>query len=169
MTTELTITGIDRAELDRVLRSGQDHGGNEIEPFTDADGGWPLRCCLTDSAPGDRIAIIAWSPFEWEGPYRETGPIVVHVDGCARTDRWEEVPEALDNRAMVLRPYGHDRRIAYDHVRFVDAGGSLTEEVRQLLDHPDIDFVHARNATGGCLSFQARLTPVSDTDRPPRI
>jgi hypothetical protein len=150
-----TFTGIDRHELDRVLARRTDHGGNPIEPFVDDDGGWPLRCCLADSRPGERVAIIAWSPFPWRGPYAETGPVVVHADGCATPNTFDHLPAELDTRPMVLRPYAHDRRIAYHRVRHVAAGDSLTVHVAALLDHDDVEFVHGRNVTGGCYSFTA--------------
>jgi len=150
-----TFTGIDTNELARVLTHGTDHGGNAIEPFVDADGGWPLRCCLDDSRPGDRVAIIAWSPMPWSGPYAEVGPVVVHIDGCHSTPRADDLPADFDRRAMVLRPYGHDRRIAYHHVRQVAAGDSLTRHVTELLALGDVDFVHGRNITGGCYAFTA--------------
>ena len=148
-------TGTDPTALRRVLDTGIDHGGNPIEPFTDDDGGWPLRCCLTDSQPGDQIAIIAWSPMPWSGAYAETGPIVVHTAGCTPADPMSRQPTDFDARAMVLRPYGADRRIAYHHVRHVPAGGSLSDLVVELLAHDDIEFVHGRNVTGGCYAFTA--------------
>lgn len=152
---KINLMGVDRAELDRARATGVDHGGNPIEPFVDDDGGWPLRCCLIDSRPGDRIAIIAWSPMPWSGAYAETGPIVVHADGCDAADSIPRLPADLDARAMVLRPYGPDRRIAYHRVRHAPAGGSLTELVDELLAYDDVDFVHGRNVTGGCYAFTA--------------
>lgn len=148
-------TGTDPAELRRVLHDGIDHGGNPIEPFTDDAGGWPLRCCLSDSLPGERIAIIAWAPMPWSGAYAETGPIVVHAEGCGSADPMPRLPADFDARAMVLRPYGADRRIAYHRVRHVPAGGSLTDIVGELLADDDVEFVHGRNVTGGCYAFTA--------------
>jgi hypothetical protein len=153
MTT--TFSGIHLHDLRRALDAGVDHGGNAIEPFVDHEGGWPLRCCLTDSTPGDRVAIISWSPFDWEGPYRETGPIVVHVDGCTPTGGLDRLPAGLDARAMTLRPYGPDRRIAYHRVQHVPAGSSVSAHVVELLEHDDVDVVHGRNVTGGCYAFTA--------------
>ena len=118
----VAISGVDRDELANALREGRDHGGNPIEPFVDSEGGWPLRCCLEDSQPGDEIAIIAWSPFSWKGAYAETGPVVVHTGGCAAPKQRDELPPALDARGMTLRPYGIDHRIAYGQVRHVSAG-----------------------------------------------
>ena len=156
METSVTFTGINTAALEAVMASGVDHGGNPINRFVDHKGGWPLRCCLSDSEPGDEIAIIAWSPFEWDGPYRETGPIVVHANPCRGRADDRELPAALDRSAMVLRPYGHDRMIAYHRVRHVAEGRSVSAEITAMLAEPDVDFVHGRNVTGGCYSFTAR-------------
>lgn len=151
-----TFSGINLTELRRVLDSGVDHGGNPVEPYIDTNGGWPLRCCLGFSELGEEIALLAWSPFDFQGVYTETGPIFVHAKPCDGPERDSRLPADLDERAMVLRPYTHDRRIAYHHVQHVPAGGSLSALVAELLDHDDVDFVHGRNVTGGCYSFEAR-------------
>jgi len=150
----LLVTGIAAEDLEAALASSRDHAGNPIDSFVDPEGDWPLRCCLRQSEPGDDIAIIAWSPFPWKGAYAETGPIVVHTNGGPGTDQPALSPE-FDARAMVLRPYGHDQRIAYHRVRHLEAGGSLMAELETLLAETDIDFVHARNVTRGCYAFTA--------------
>lgn len=150
-----TFLGIDPTRLRHTLDAGIDHGDNPIEPFVDDAGGWPLRCCLSDSQPGDRIAIIAWRPMPWSGAYAETGPVVVHAHGCDGAGALRRLPAGLDGRAMVLRPYGPDRRIAYHRVIHAPAGGSLTRLVDELLASDDVDFVHGRNVTGGCYAFTA--------------
>jgi hypothetical protein len=155
--TTIVFDGIDREQLAQVLASGVDHGGNPIEPFDDPEGGWPLRCCLRDSSAGERIAIIAWSPFAWRGPYRETGPVVVHADVCpAPAGGLPRLPASLDDRPMVLRPYSPDHRIVYDLVTHLPAGGNVSDEVCRLLADPQVDEVHGRNWTGGCFAFSAR-------------
>lgn len=151
------ISGIDLSELEAAIATGLDHAGNTIEPFTDDAGGWPLRCCLSDSDAGDEIAIIAWSPFPWKGAYAETGPVVVHTSGCPSAAP-NELPDDFDARPMVLRPYGPDQRIAYHRVRHVDGGSSLMAELESLLDEDDVVFVHGRNVTGGCYAFTATAT-----------
>ena len=153
--TSLRFAGIDTDQLKLALDRGTDHAGNTIETFVDPDGEWPLRCCLTDSAPGEEIAIIAWSPFQWKGAYAETGPVVVHAVPCPGPATDATLPSDFDSRPMVLRPYGFDQRIAYHHVRHIAEGESLTAHVAELLDENDVDFVHARNVTGGCFAFAA--------------
>lgn len=102
------------------------------------------------------MALISWKPMDWKGVYAETGPVFVHVDPCAGPDHHDRLPEQLDAKPMVLRPYTHDNRIAYDHVKHVAEGGSLTELVADLLELDDVAFVHGRNVRGGYYSFDAR-------------
>jgi hypothetical protein len=158
----VTFHGIDRARLERVLAAAVDDGGNPIEPFVDDEGGWPLRCCLQESMPGDRLAIIAWSPFDWSGPYRETGPVVVHVEACpAAPGVLTRLPDALDARPMVLRPYSHDHRIIYELVAHLPTGGGVGSAAERLLEDPAVAEVHGRNWTGGCYAFTARRADAS--------
>ena len=149
------VTGIDADELAVALAAGIDHAGNPVEPFIDDEGGWPLRCCLADSVAGDEIAIMAWSPFPWKGAYAETGPVVVHTTNCPG-EAAPQLSAEFDARPMVLRPYGHDNRIAYHRVRHVAEGASLSVELEELLAEADVDFVHGRNVTGGCYAFTAK-------------
>ena len=153
--TSTVFEGLNHDELTATLATGVDHGGNPIVPYVDQEGGWPLRCCLEDSRPGDEIALIAWSPFTWHGPYRETGPIFVHASGCSGPWCSPTLPDDMDARPMTLRPYDHDHRIAYEHVTHLPAGSGLSAAVGALLSREDVAEVHGRNATGGCFAFSA--------------
>ncbi|MDQ4038222.1 MAG: DUF1203 domain-containing protein [Actinomycetota bacterium] len=147
------IVGLEPKRLDEFWNTKLDHAGNAAEPFLDDAGGWPLRCCLRDSAPGDELAIVAWSPFPWRGPYAETGPVVVHARPCDLSEGFDEVPAQFRGRRQILRPYGTDQRIAYDQVRLIEADEDLEAAIAELLAVEDIDFVHARNVLAGCYSF----------------
>jgi hypothetical protein len=156
-TTTYEITGLDLEALAALLDAGVDHAGVPVEPFEDTQGGWPLRCCLTDSQVGDRLAIIAFSPFPWASAYRETGPVVVHVDGCpGRPDG--ALPPQFAGRRQLLRAYGvHDGRDhsqVYDLNRIVEPGG-LDEAITALLADARVELLHARNVLPGCYSFTA--------------
>lgn len=153
----MTYRGVDPQELDAVLRTGVDHAGHPVEPFADPAGGWPLRCCLSDSAPGDRVAIIAFSPFPWTSPYRAIGPVVVHADPCPGPSG--RYPAQFDGRDQVVRAFGDDgERIhtqVYDRHRLVRAGGGLPEAIAEALSDPRVEFVQASNVLAGCYSFTA--------------
>lgn len=152
MQQTIRVFGTPASQLACLRSSGVDHGRNPVEAFVDDEGGWPLRCCLTDSVPGDRLAIVAWSPFPWRGPYAEVGPIVVHADGCDAVVR-DEIPSQFRDRAQIVRPYTHDRRIAYDAIRAAPDDGPLDGLVRDALAVDGVDFVLVRNVRSGCYSF----------------
>lgn len=151
---DIEICGTEPDRLDDLRESGVDHGGNPVEPFVDESGGWPLRCCLSDSRAGDSLAIVAWSPFTRPGAYAEVGPIVIHADGCSG---WNGagVPAQFAGRDQLLRPYDHDQRILYDRIAIV-RGIGIERALGVLLADDDVDFVLVRNVLSGCWSFTAR-------------
>lgn len=153
-TTRLQIVGTDPDRLRALRRGGVDQWGNVIEPFVDDEGGWPLRCCLRDSIPGEALAVVAWCPMPWSGPFVEVGPIVIHHDGCEAAVL-DAVPGQFLTRRQVLRPYTADHRIAYEHLRLVEPDGTLPAVLDELLAAPGVVEVVARNVLAGCFSFRA--------------
>jgi hypothetical protein len=157
--TAITVVGTDPDRLASLRRAGIDVWGNVVEPFVDAEGGWPLRCCLRDSSPGDVLAIVAWCPMPWSGPFVEVGPIVIHHDACEGAVL-DAVPEQLLGRPQLLRPYDAAHRIAYDHLRLVAAAESLPAALDEVLAHPEVAEVIVRNVLAGCYSVRVtRATP----------
>jgi hypothetical protein len=152
-TGTVRIVGLDEEQLEALWRTGRDHAGNIAEPFVDREGGWPLRCCLRDSRAGEELTIVAWSPFPWRGPYAEVGPVVVHAQRCESRHEGGQVPVQFRTRRQILRPYGRDRRIAYDRLRLVHADGDIDGAIAELLAMEDISFVQVRNPLSGCYSF----------------
>ena len=148
-------SGVDRTALREALQRGFDAAENRIEPFPAPDDGWTMRCCLRNSQPGELIAVVSWSPFPWEGPYREVGPVVVHTDECEGFKPSPDLPSLIDDRPMELRPYGYDKAIVYPHVIYVSKAESVAKQTRLVLSHSEVDFVHGRNVHGGCFAFVA--------------
>ena len=147
------ITGLDPTALAELLERGVDHAGVPVQPFEDTRGHWPLRCCLTDSEIGDRLAIIAFSPFPWVSAYAETGPVVVHVDGCPGPHRGG-VPDQFGTRRQILRAYGARHAQVYDLNRIVEPG-DLDAAITEVLADERVELVQARNVLPGCYSFTA--------------
>lgn len=153
---QVLISGLDPEALTRLRATGVDHAGNEMQTFHD-DGAWPLRCCLRDSTVGELLAIVAFSPFPWDSPYRETGPVVIHAEACAGWDG--SLPPAFEDRRQVLRAFGadgrRDRTQVYDRHRLVEPGEGLLRSIREVLADPRVEFVQARNVLSQCYSFTA--------------
>jgi hypothetical protein len=119
----------------------------------DAEGGAPLRCCLRDSRPGERIALMAVTPEGPRGAYRETGPVFVHAGPCpGPLDH--RYPEDFRRRAQVFRAYDWTGSIAGGVV--VPAGDGQEEAARQLLRDPSVAFVQTRNVVHGCYMLTIR-------------
>lgn len=113
-----------------------------------------MRCCLTESLPGERIALISYRPFPWSGPYAEVGPVFVHAEECAGYQKSSEYPEEFAGRRQLLRAYDHHRRIS-DAIQAKD-GEQAKRILAWLLSRPEVDFVHSRNLEWGCYMFSAR-------------
>jgi hypothetical protein len=90
----LRSSGVPTGVAARLRTATVDDDGNAVE-FDDQIG--PCRHCLRYSSPGERLALVAYSPFEQRNAYRESGPIFVHADGCARFDG-AGIPPAFEKR-----------------------------------------------------------------------
>jgi hypothetical protein len=153
MRTALSIAALPADTLARLRAAGVDDFGNAIVATTKPDGGYPLRCCLRDSTPGERIALIAYRPFPWDGVYAEVGPVFIHADGCGGYRDTDAYPEGFRHREQIFRAYGHDRTIVGAEI----TDGAQAEAVLgALLTRPDVDFVHSRNVAYGCFMFTIR-------------
>jgi hypothetical protein len=121
--------------------------------FVDEDGGLPLRCCLRDSRPGERVALAAVAPEGPLGAYRETGPVFLHADGCSGPTA-TGYPEEWRRRAQVFRAYDHAGRIVGGEV--VGPGSGQEDAAARLLADPDVAFLHTRNVVHGCYMLSIR-------------
>src|SRR5262249_35098204 len=94
----------------------RDDAGRPMAPFTDDEGGAPLRCCLRRSEPGERIALVSYAPLRrWAagtgtdpGAYDEQGPVFIHAADCPVPDT-DALPFTDAHRT--LRRYSTDGRI----------------------------------------------------------
>ncbi len=149
--------------LTRLWREGRDDLDCVVEGFIDPEGGWPLRCCLRDSSPGDTLVIAAHSPYpdDWtDTAYREIGPVVVHASRCAGHDG--SFPSQFEGRRQIVRGYGRgdqgSQSQVYDCHELVDADGDLRAAIERALSDPRVDFAQVRNVLSGCWSFTSRAT-----------
>ncbi|MEU7319861.1 DUF1203 domain-containing protein [Streptomyces griseoviridis] len=146
-------------EVLRELRTADD-AGRPATAVTDREGGAPLRCCLRRSAPGERIALVAYTPLRrWAsrtgadpGAYDEQGPVFVHADDCAGPDAPEDGRYPFANAHRTVRRYSARGRIL---------GGALVETVDDealgnAFDDPAVALVHVRAVEYGCFLYEVR-------------
>lgn len=148
---KLVFDPIPPAELEQIRAAGADEAGNRLTAQIHATGGSPLRCCLRESEPGERLLLIAYTPPGGRGAYAERGPVFIHAERCPGYLTPGRYPPGLSHRQQVVRAYGQDGRIA-DGI-LVNDGTHAMAVIRQLLARPDIALVHLRNVGYGCYNF----------------
>ncbi|KOV51909.1 hypothetical protein ADL00_39775 [Streptomyces sp. AS58] len=147
------------AQVLTELRTADDAGRGTV-PRTDDEGGAPLRCCLRRSAPGERIALVAYAPLRrWAaatgadpGAYDEVGPVFIHADDCPGPTG-EGLP--FSNSHRTVRRYSAEGRILGG--RLVTGSPEEFEGAfRNAFDDPEVAFVHVRAVEHGCFLYEVR-------------
>jgi hypothetical protein len=123
---------------------------SEVEVSIDPEGGAPLRCCLRDSRPGERIALASVTPPGPQGAYAESGPVFLHADPCAGPDH-AGYPDEFRRRIQVFRAYSADGRIVGGRVVRPEEDQEAVAE--ELLGEADVAHLHSRNLVHGCYMF----------------
>ena len=150
MSTGFRVAALPAGELERIRARGVDDFGNALEPETVTAGGAPLRCCLRDAEPGERIVLIAYRPATIAGPYAEVGPVFVHAQACGGYADEDRYPEGFRARNQLLRAYDERGRQVENVV--VD-GPAADRAITDLLGRPDVAYLHSRNVLAGCYMF----------------
>ncbi|MFF4058428.1 DUF1203 domain-containing protein [Streptomyces sp. NPDC001668] len=141
----------------KELRTADD-AGRPPSPFTDEEGGAPLRCCLRRSEPGERIALVSYAPLRrWAaetgaapGAYDEQGPVFVHADACAGPGGGAGYPFAGAHRTV--RRYS-----AAGHILGGELVAAADEDAfRNAFDDPSVALVHVRAVEYGCFLYEVR-------------
>ena len=150
MSTAFRVAALPADELERIRTRGVDDFGNALEPETVTGGGTPLRCCLRDAEPGERVVLIAYRPAAVAGPYAEVGPVFVHAEACAGYADENRYPEGFRSRNQLLRAYDERGRQVENVV--VD-GAAAERAITGLLQRPEVAYLHSRNVLAGCYMF----------------
>jgi Protein of unknown function (DUF1203) len=152
-TGALTFEAVPAAELAEIRAAGRDEAGNSLTVQAD-NGGSPVRCCLRETRPGERVMLIAYTPPGTAGAYAERGPVFVHADPCEGYPTPRRYPPGLRHRMQVVRAYDRQGRIA-DGVLAAD-GLQAEAVIAEMLARPDAGLVHLRNVGYGCYNFAVR-------------
>jgi hypothetical protein len=155
ITSTLDFEPIPPGELREIRMAGLDEAGNRPTPQADVGGGAPLRCCLRETRPGERVLLLAYTPPGASGAYAERGPVFVHADPCEGYRTPHLYPPELSYRQQVARAYDRSGRIA-DGV-LVSDGEHALEVISEMLARPRVAIVHLRNVGWGCYNFAVQL------------
>lgn len=120
----------------------------------DAPHAFPCRRCLRDAAPGDALVLLPYDPFRGDSPYRQPGPIYLHVDACTPGAVLPEdavLPDQLTRRRLSVRAFDADHLMRDTAV--ID-GHDLAGLAAQWLDDPAVGYLHVHNAGPGCFAVR---------------
>jgi Protein of unknown function (DUF1203) len=148
------ITGIDPTPYRHFhgLTDAELAGQGVVRMTVTSNPGFPCRVSLTDRDIGERVLLLNHVSHDVPGPYRASHAIFV-TEGEAEAAKYvDEVPPVFATRVLSLRGFGADGMM-------VDAlltqPGEADGGIRRLLANPEIETIHAHNASRGC--FAARI------------
>ncbi len=116
-----------------------------------ADGPYPCRISLTDSAPGDELILVNYEHHPVDSPYRMRFAIYVRK-GEETYDKVDEVPQQLRTRTLAARAFDANGMMVG---RELVEGSRLEDAIERLLAVPGAAYLHIHYAAAGC--YAARV------------
>jgi hypothetical protein len=118
----------------------------------DAQHGFPCRVTLEDAAPGERLLLFNHQHHDTVSPYRSAYAIYVREEASVAAEHVGTLPAMLERRTLALRGFDANGLL---QAAQLTAPGEAEPGVRDLLERPEIAYLHAHNAAYGC--FLARI------------
>lgn len=113
---------------------------------------YPCRVSLTDRATGEKVLLLNHVSHDVANPYRATHAIFVTETEQKPAEYIDRVPPVFEKRVLSLRAFDKDGMMS-DAI--LTQPGEADAGIRKLFANPDVETIHAHNATRGC--FSARI------------
>jgi hypothetical protein len=110
---------------------------------------FPCRVSLTDRDVGERVLLLNHLSHDVVGPYRASHAIFVTEGAGEPAEFVDEVPPVFETRVLSLRGFDSAGMMA-DAI--LTQPGEADAGIRKLFANPEIETIHAHNATRGCFS-----------------
>ena len=111
--------------------------------------GFPCRVSLTDRELGESVLLLNHTSHDVANPYRASHAIFVTEVDQEAAEYVDQVPPVFEKRILSLRAFDKDGMMA-DAI--LTQPGEADAAIRNLFANPDIEIIHAHNATRGCFS-----------------
>ena len=141
---------IDTAIAEAFRSRAEDQFGNVIRKRSSDGSGLPCRHCLASTAAGEDVLLASYDLLRPKGLYWTPSPVFVHAAACPRYDRFNHIPQIVQERLVSLRSYDADHQCLYDLGVVVD-GAEAEEPLRRALADKRTQFVNIHTAKPGCL------------------
>ena len=144
------ITGLDPAPYKPLFGlSGAELAERGIVRMTVTEPTFPCRVSLTDREIGESVLLVNHVSHDVANPYRATHAIFVTEGAEEAAEYVDQVPPVFEKRILSLRAFDKDGMMA-DAV--LAQPGEADAAIRKLFSNPEIETIHAHNATRGCFS-----------------
>ncbi len=120
--------------------------------MTVTDPTFPCRVSLTDRDIGEQVLLLNHVSHDVANPYRASHAIFVAEGAEAAGEYVDEVPPVFKPRVLSLRGFDKAGMMAE---AILTQPGEADAGIRRLFANPEIETIHAHNATRGC--FAARI------------
>lgn len=110
---------------------------------------FPCRVSLTDRALGETVLLLNHVSHDVANPYRATHAIFVTEGEEQAAEYVDRVPPVFEKRVLSLRGFDSEGMMA-DAI--LAQPGEADAGIRKLFANPEIQTIHAHNATRGCFS-----------------
>jgi hypothetical protein len=107
---------------------------------------------LTDRAIGEKVLLLNHVSHDIANPYRASHAIFVTETEQEPAEYVDKVPPVFEPRVLSLRGFDKDGMMAE---AILTQPGEADAGIRKLFANPEIQTIHAHNATRGC--FSARI------------
>ena len=114
-----------------------------------ADHGFPCRISLTDAKKGDELILLHHVSHDVATPYRSAYAIFVNQNADQADNLTDTIPPVFKGRPIAFRGYGEDGTLKDVRLALADDHDA---KIRDLLDNPQVGYIHAHNAAHGCYS-----------------
>lgn len=147
------ITGIDPAPYRHLFRQSDEELARQgiVRMMVDSPT-FPCRVSLTDRAMGETVLLLNHISHDVANPYRASHAIFVAEAEEDAAEYVDAVPPVFEKRILSLRGFDKDGMMAE---ALLTQPGEADAGIRKLFANPDIETIHAHNATRGC--FSARI------------
>jgi Protein of unknown function (DUF1203) len=148
------ITGIDPAPYHHFFGlSDEELAKQGVVRMAVTDPTFPCRVSLTDRAIGETVLLLNHVSHDVANPYRAAHAIFVTETIEEPAEYVDEVPPVFVPRVLSLRGFDNHGMMAE---AILTQPGEADAGIRKLFANPEIETIHAHNATRGC--FAAKIT-----------
>jgi hypothetical protein len=148
------ITGIDPTPYRHLYGLSDEELADRgiVRMMVTAKPSFPCRVSLIDREIGESVLLLNHVSHNAGNPYRASHAIFVTEGVDQAAEYVDEVPPVFCPRVMSLRAFDKEGMMAD---ALLAQPGEADEAIRKLFENPDVETIHAHNATRGC--FAAKI------------